>query len=137
MKPSNDSGSRRVETHYRADAAEPSRQASPPEDPAAQALLELVLQQTMATYAEMRSASVELRSGLKSVAEQYPGGSLSFEPCLVALVSAAIREPFSAWVPEGPAWDALCRRVALTMYDDPTSRERLESLWKQLQEERS
>lgn len=136
MKPSNESGSRRTETHYRADAGESAR-PGPPEDPAAQALLELVLQQTMATYAEMRSTSAELRASLRAVAERFPGGSLTFEPCLVALVSAAIREPFSAWVPEGPAWDALCRRVAVTMYDDPTARERLETLWKQLQEERS
>jgi hypothetical protein len=70
------------------------------------------------------------------VAEQYAGAPLSFEPCLVALVGAAIREPFSAWVPSGPEWDALCRRVALTMYDDPTARARLESLWAQLQEAR-
>jgi hypothetical protein len=136
MKPSNDSGSRRTETHYRADAAEPAR-TSPPEDPAAQALLDLVLKQTMATYAEMRGTSVEMRDSLRAVAERFPGGSLSLEPCLVALVAAVIREPFAAWVPEGPAWDALCRRVALTMYDDPTARERLDLLWKQLQEERS
>lgn len=136
MKPSNDSGSRPAQTHYRADAATPARPAQS-DDPAAKALLELVLQQTMATYAEMRGASDEVRASLKAVAERFAGESLQFEPCLLALVSAAIREPFSAWVPEGPAWDALCKRVALTMYDDPTARERLELLWRQLQEDRS
>lgn len=137
MSTSNDPGARRVETHYRADPGESPRPPASPEDSAAKALLDLVLQQTMATYAEMRGASAEVQARLRAVAEQFPGGSLSFEPCLVALVSAAIREPFAAWVPEGAAWDMLCRRVALTMYDDPSARERLELLWRQLQEDRS
>jgi hypothetical protein len=137
MKPSHDSGARRSETHYRADAANPARPPAAPEDPAAQALLELVLQQTMAAYAQMQGAGTQVTEALRAVADEYAGASLSFEPCLVALVSAAIREPFASWVPEGPTWDALCRKVAQTMYDDPNSRARLETLWVQLQEARS
>jgi hypothetical protein len=134
MKPSPDPGARGSETHYRADAPTPGRGASAGEDSAAQALLELVLQQTMAAYAKTQAAPESVREALREVARRYRGESLSFEPCLVALVSAVIREPFAAWAPAGEAWDALCRRVAQTMYDDPTARARLESLWAQLQE---
>ncbi len=105
-----------------------------PEDAAAQALLELVLQQTMAAYARTQGAPASVRDALRGVAERFPGAPLTFEPCLVALVEAAIREPFAGWVPPGADWDALCRRVAQTMHDDPTARARLESLWAQLQE---
>ncbi len=134
MKPSSDSGARGSETHYRADSAAAGRGASP-EDAAAQALLELVLQQTMAAYAETQHAPESVRDALRSVASRFHGELLSFEPCLVALVEAVIREPFAGWVPQGPPWEALCRRVAQTMYDDPTARARLESLWRQLQEQ--
>jgi hypothetical protein len=129
MKPSSDSGARGSETHYRADSAAAARGASP-EDTAAQALLELVLQQTMAAYAETQNAPESVRDALRSVASRFHGELLSFEPCLVALV-----EPFARWVPKGPPREALCRRVAQTMYDDPTARARLESLWRQLQEQ--
>lgn len=131
MKPSPDSGSRRSETHYRAD---PAAEARAKEDAASQALLELVLQQTMVAYARSEGAPASAREALRAVAQRFAGSSLTFEPCLLALVEAVLREPFAGWAPAGADWDALCRRVAQTMYDDPTARARLESLWAQLQE---
>lgn len=128
---------RNPETQYRADPADSADKPAPPADPAAQQLLDLVLQQTMASFAKSQGSDTHAREALRNVAEQYAGAPLSFEPCLVALVEASIREPFSQWVSPGPAWDALCRRVALTMYDDPTARARLENLWRQLQEDKA
>ncbi|MEP3479194.1 MAG: hypothetical protein ABJZ55_08110 [Fuerstiella sp.] len=69
---------------------------------------------------------------LLKVARQYHGSELSVSPVLVALVAA---ETESLQLPSSSIRQEMCQAVAETIYNDSSSRQRMERLWHHLQQE--
>lgn len=69
---------------------------------------------------------------LLKVARQYQGCELSVSPVLVALVAA---ETESLQLPSGSFRQEMCQAVAETIFNDSSSRQRIERLWHHLQQE--
>ncbi|HUT09710.1 MAG TPA: hypothetical protein VMY42_04380 [Thermoguttaceae bacterium] len=54
---------------------------------------------------------------------------LTLEPVGVELVEAVLRNHFPTQPHASQLWQAINVRIALTLLEDPVSRERLEALW--------
>ncbi|MEZ6130730.1 MAG: hypothetical protein R3C59_18755 [Planctomycetaceae bacterium] len=95
-------------------------------------ILELVVNASR-TDADLSPADSELKSRLSTVVAQFPGQPLTFDPGLLAIVRV-ITEQFRLLT--AAQHSQLTAAVARTLYDDSSSRNRLERLWNVLQEAR-
>ena len=101
-------------------------QSKQPPDPA---LLEKVLRET----SDICSAGSPLdgadREALTEVARRHRGEPLTLEPVGVELVQAVLRSHFPTQPHASQLWQALTVQIALTLFDDPASHDRLQALW--------
>lgn len=95
-------------------------------------LLEEVLRRTLEAAESLDAFEASDLKPLLEVAERHRGRPLELEPVAVDLVDAALRDYFR----QGPGgmdeWRQISRRVAETLFEDPTARERLEAFWNRL-----
>jgi hypothetical protein len=75
------------------------------------------------------------RNALHEVVQRYRGQTLTLQPIATALVQAVIlpQLPIDAIVAE--SWQGAIFEIAQSQLDDPSTRDRLERLWAQLQGE--
>lgn len=91
-------------------------------------LLDQVLRQTEQSADERDTADRAVWGRLLGVAERHSGEPFGLEPVLVEMVDASLESQFGTGI-DPETRRAACRRIAQTLFDDPTSRERLELLW--------
>jgi hypothetical protein len=96
------------------------------------ALLEEVLRKTLAICSSDEPLDEDSNNALKSVVARHAGEPFSFDPVAIQLVAAVLRVQFAAGSNSSGIWGELPIRVARTLYDDPPSRERLETFWRRL-----
>lgn len=122
---------------YGAEAHAYSEPASPlPEvDSQYRALLEEVLEQTLASQALRQNLSNDLRV-LYDVADRHRGQPFALYPIGVELVQAILRAPFRKLFSAEESLNAIAAQVARTLCEHPPSCARLESLWQRLGEAR-
>lgn len=71
---------------------------------------------------------------LQEVAQSLAGQPLTIDPVGVALVRASLSTVLSRDAFQDDLWETMTARVTVTLFDDPQSRARLETLWQRLQE---
>lgn len=119
-----------------------SREECPPADGAGAAanealgrdLLDSVLRQTAQTSASDDAVTADDLAALRQVAVRHRGEPLICQPVVVELVQAVLSEQFRPVVTTAESWQAMCSGIAQTLFEDPVSRERLDSLWARLSE---
>ncbi len=114
-----DSGDTREPTHE----APPSRPAGDPD------LLERVLQETAEIYSIDEPLSAADQTAMREVAGRHRGEPLTLDPIGVELVQAVLQSHFPAQPHESQLWHAMTAQIALTLFDDPVSHERLQAMW--------
>jgi len=128
---------------YSASNSEPGGGSTPPaqsrEQPTAEengyrALLDLVLQQTLLAQGTEVDEKSDTLDALVEVARRRSGEPFALDPVAIELVQTALRNPFRGLVKSDQQWQTMTRQVAQTLYDDPTSHDRLSSLWRRLGE---
>ena len=95
-------------------------------------LLERVLRETSGIFGADEAVDEADSEALAEVARRHGGEPLTFEPIAVELVQAVLRSHFPAQSHSSQLWHALTAQIALTLFDDPVSRDRLEALWVRL-----
>jgi hypothetical protein len=98
------------------------------------AALERVLEETAAGYLEAEIPTSVL-DNLRSVARQHCGSELQVEPMLLQLVEAILRLTFPPALLGSNARSQIVAAVAVTLWEDPASHQRLNTLWQDLQGE--
>lgn len=91
-------------------------------------LLDEVLRQTEQSADERDTADRAVWGRLLEVAQRHSGEPFGLEPVLVEMVDASLQSQFGTEI-DPETRRSVCRRIAQTLFDDPTSRERLELLW--------
>lgn len=104
-----------------------------PRSAADEALLETVLQQTLAALSGEESVDPSTKTALSTVAKRYAGQALVLEPIAVELVDAALPRLFLTG-DRAELRNRLAAHIAQTLMDDPIARPRFESLWHYLGE---
>lgn len=100
-------------------------------------LLDSVLRQTAKNQPAEdagEAASAADLAALQTVAQRHGGKPLLVEPVVIELVQAVLSEQFQPLIASDESWQTMCSGIAQTLYDDPVSRERLDTLWSRLQE---
>ncbi len=69
---------------------------------------------------------------LEAVAQKLAGRPFDLEPVAVELVHAMLEVQFTKAGMPVDTLRAMAQQIATTLYDDPTSRQRLEALWLEL-----
>ncbi len=97
-------------------------------------LMERVLEETLA--ATDAAAPLEPREleALKEVARRHPDEPLTLLPVATELVRAVLSTRFGHLRDGTESWQSMTSTIAETLMDDPSSRDRLQSLWAQLSE---
>lgn len=116
--------------------SEPTRatdEASQGEEVLGRDLLEQVLRQTLNGAAPKALDPSDLEA-LRGVARRHRGEPLVLEPTTVELIHAVLCAHFPKPFASGASGKAMSAEIAQTLFEDPTSRRRLEALWKQLTE---
>lgn len=96
--------------------------------------MDRVLRETLAAAdpdAPLEAAELE---ALLQVARRHGNADLSLQPVAVELVEAVLWTRFRAVSGRGDLWQSLAVRIAATLWEDPTSRGRLQVLWSRLTE---
>ncbi len=114
------------------DAQRPEQPAQPlsPKNSIDKALLDRVLQETMAAV----SVGPQELSALLDVARKYHGQPLTLEPVAVELVEAILRFRLPALQLSDPQRREMLTQIAELLLEDPPSAERLRRLWDRLKE---
>lgn len=117
-------------------SGEPLRRASDAKssgqpDPA---LLEAVMQQTLAMSGGADDESARDLGALRSVVERHRGRPFALEPIAVELIGAILHERLNDWGLAPAARQAMTHQIAETIYDDPVTRGRFQALWTRLSE---
>jgi len=95
-------------------------------------LMDRVLQETLAaTDADTPLDPTEL-AALIDVARRHCGQTPTLASIVVELVEAVLATRFGGVSDGGDRWRSMSSAIAETLMDDPTSRDRLESLWTRL-----
>jgi hypothetical protein len=97
-------------------------------------LLEQVLASTSFAAGEINSLPVEELDALRQVARRHSGSALSVQPVLEELIEAILGKSLRALAPPPAARRAMVAEIAQTLFDDAVTRERLETLWLELRE---
>lgn len=97
-------------------------------------LLDSVLRQTAQAETASDAPTASDLSALRDVAERHRGKPLTCQPVVVELVQAVLKEQFEPVVASTESWSTMCAGIAQTLYEDPVSRDRLDSLWSRLME---
>jgi hypothetical protein len=100
-----------------------------------QELLEQVLQATLSLGADDPPGPEELRT-LTAVAKRRGDDPLSVE-LVTELVQTVLQMRFRSLADSRSQWERMTQRIAETMFDDPPTRQRIESLWTLLRESAS
>jgi hypothetical protein len=101
---------------------------SAPPRAADSALLDRVLQQTLAICQPGEPLDAAEMRALRDVADRHRGRPLEFEPVAVELVAAAI-DGLCPAKKNAEFWRNLSAQVARILIDDPSSFARLNALW--------
>ncbi len=112
----------------------PGRQPSHAKEDNYRALLDLVIQQTLLAEQSETQERLESLDELLDLAKRRRGEAFSPDPVAVELVQTVLGTPFRALVASEDQWLAMTRQVAQTLCDDPTCYDRLNSLWRRLNE---
>ena len=97
--------------------------------------LDAILHQTRLSSSTEDASPLDLT--LAEVAKQHAGESLSLDPIVCELVSAVLRSLWDQPSAGEASWDPMVREVAVSLYNDPPSRERLEAFWTKLSDSQS
>lgn len=116
-----------------------TRAAGPPAEeltarPPRQNLLDQILTETALGELSDGQYSGEDAKLLREVAARYPTEAFDLEPVAVELVRAVVGEPFRELIGGHEQWCSMTYEIAQTLFDDPRSRQRLQSLWNRLRE---
>ncbi len=101
-------------------------------DSTSRRVLEDVLKQTAALYSLEQGSDPADLEPLREVARRLRGAAFSLEPVLVEMVRATLRRQLK------PAWEseeqlaAVADRVARTLFENPETHARLNTLWDRL-----
>ena len=113
-------------------AAEPTAQRADGLAPGEPTLLESVLRRTAALTNAEEPVDDEEMAAVEQVARRLKGHAFALDPVVVDLVGAMLLVEFGRqWTSPG-LWEVVSRRIARTLFEDPTSRARLETLWARL-----
>jgi len=97
-------------------------------------LMDRVLEETLAAT----DADAALEPGevdaLKQVARRHPNEPLTLSPVATELVGAVLSTRFGHLRDKAEHWQSMSSTIAETLMDDPSSRDRLQSLWARLSE---
>jgi hypothetical protein len=99
-----------------------------------QALLEVVLQQTLLAQDSANRQPPEEMNDLLEVARRRKGEAFQVDPIGIELVQTVLERPFRSLVASPQQWTALTRQVTQTLCDDAATFDRLRSLWRRLVE---
>lgn len=102
-----------------------------PDDPQ---LLEQVIRQTLMLDQSSAAENQALVQALREVALRHQGADFALDPITVEMVEAIFSTQFSGPAAASKQWQAISRRVAETLYEDPVSHDRLAALWARLAE---
>lgn len=94
-------------------------------------LLAEVLRQTEWNDQADSTSNPDILAALKQVAALHPGAAFELEPIGTELVAAALDQHFGH-LKTTPTWEQMCHRLARSLFDDPTSFQRLKQLWQHL-----
>ena len=97
-------------------------------------LLEEVLKRTLLNSTSASKSTAGEIALLRQVAERHRQRPFDLEPMVLDLVETVLQEHYQTLFASPEKWQAMVREIARTLYEDPQSRGRLESLWKQLLE---
>ncbi|MEO1998723.1 MAG: hypothetical protein ABGZ17_26050 [Planctomycetaceae bacterium] len=112
---------------------DPTQEVEPAEVASADRhLLDAVIAKTTELLAQEDSqASLD---ALLTVARSLNGQPLTIDPVGIALVRASLATVLSRDAFQDELWETMTSRITVTLFDDPHSRARLETLWQRLQE---
>lgn len=102
--------------------------------PAEPQLLEQVIRQTLMLDQSSAAENEAQIQALHAVAVRHRGVEFALDPIAVEMVQAIFSAQFSGPSAASDRWQAISRRVAETLYEDPVSRDRLAALWARLAE---
>jgi hypothetical protein len=107
-------------------------------DPATGALplLDQILERTLRRADQPRPQVAEELAALSEVARRYPDQVLTVQPILEELIDAILAPQLANMSLPAAGRQAMVAELARTLYDDSTSRERLEALWNSLREKK-
>jgi hypothetical protein len=94
-------------------------------------LLDRIVEQTLQAEAERDRDAEDLRL-LRQVADRFPQAPFELQPVCVEMVCALVGPHYRPLLESEEAWLAMMHAVAQTLFDDPSARRRLESLWRRV-----
>ncbi len=96
--------------------------------------MERVVQETLAAAEQDGPGDGATVEALQGVARQYAGVPFALQPVLVAMVRAVLSVRFGALMSPAESWQNMTQRIAETLWEDPRSQDRLQTLWTRLNE---
>jgi hypothetical protein len=118
------------------DSDDSSKQNSspPPDSQAANmaSVFQRVLEETIGKRDDQ--ASTALREAMLAVARSHQGECLELDPIVIELVTATIAPELRQALNGSAIWDEMVACISKSVFTDPQARERLNTLWAQLQE---
>ena len=114
-----------------ADQPEP---APSDESPDQSDLMDRVLEETLAAADAGASLDPGELEALKEVARRHANEPLTLSPVATELVEAVLSTRFGRLRDKVEQWQSISSAIAETLMDDPSSRDRLQSLWARLSE---
>ncbi len=97
-------------------------------------LLERVLQATLSATADGQPLDPAELAALRDVARRHRGAAVTLPLVADDLVQTLLRVRFANLEATAGFWRAAVERIAGSLLDDPTARDRLQALWAQLSE---
>lgn len=110
---------------------------SHPRSTADPALLEAVLQQTLAMSGAADDATARDLGALRLVVERHRGRPFALEPVAVDLIDALLHDKLDEGKLTPAARRTMVEQIAQSIYEDPVTHGRFQALWTRLSEIRS
>lgn len=95
-------------------------------------LLEMVVEQTVASLDEQSLAETLALPRMREIARRYADEALTVEPILLELIEAVLETHLPPLARVASVKSKVVRAVSQTLFDNPVCRGRLELLWSQL-----